>query len=106
SLDGQLVVLHPADHVEIQVRLDLSERNRGLGCKCGRTNEAELFARPESNQDISPPRVLHQLLADGKDGGDSRRVVVGTGMDLAHLRAARQRVAFVSTAQVVVVRAE
>ena len=106
GLDGQLVVLHAADHVEVQIGGDLIDRHRRLGGKRRRAEQPELFARPEVEQHVAPARLFGQRLADRQHRRRSRRVVVGAGVDPARLFLARERAAAVAVAEMIVVRPE
>ena len=57
GLHGQLVVLHPADHVEVEVRGDLIERHRRRVHVRRRPDQSDLFARPELEQHVPAPRA-------------------------------------------------
>src|SRR5262245_20695498 len=54
AFSGQAIVLHPANHVEVDVRSELRNRNRRLGDVGARPDEPDLFARPESKHDVAP----------------------------------------------------
>ena len=68
-LDGELVVLHAPDHVEVQVRRELIERHRGL------FTYAVDPSRPSSSPDQNSSSTLRlrgarrEHLADGEHGG-------------------------------------
>ena len=106
-LHGQLVVLHPADHVEVQI--GARSASSGTGGVVGervRPDQPELLARPEADEDVALARLLRQRRRDGENGGRSRRVVVRAEMNLAGVVLAGQRVARFAVAEVIVVRAD
>ena len=59
-LNGELVVHHAADHVEIEICGELAGGHRRLVDEGVRTNEANLLGRPQRHDHVAPARLLRQ----------------------------------------------
>ena len=105
GLDGELVVLHAADHVEVQVRREILQRHWRVVHVRGRSQQSQFLARPELEQQMPRPRLVRQQLADGQHRSASRGVVVGAEVHLTEIRLFRERIPVSAPAQVIVVRA-
>ena len=89
-LHRQLVVLHPADHVEVQVRGDLIERH---GRRCRERARADQARAPRPTRSRAArcggAAASRALAPIAEHRGRARRVVVGAVMHLARRRPCR-----------------
>ncbi len=81
GLHDQLVVLHAADHVEVQIRGELIDRHRRHRDECRGADQADLLGGPQRDQHVAAARLFRERLGDREDRGRARRVVVGAEVD-------------------------
>ncbi len=106
GLEVELVVLHAADHVEVEVGLDVGERDRRLRRERGGAEQAELLARPEVEDQVPAALFLRERVGDAQHGRRARGVVVGAAMHASGFLLRRERQAVGAGPEMVVVRAE
>ena len=87
SADEQAIVIEAADHIHVDHRHRVPQRDRWMICEVRRPQQAQLFACERNKQNGTLPLALIACSQPGnfEDAGGSGRVVVGSVMDLSDL---------------------
>ncbi len=107
GLYRELVVVHPSDHVEVEIGRELIHRNGWCIHERRRADEPNLLRGPQRHDQMATTNGLFaQGGRDGEHRRTARRVVVRAQMRLAGVLLAGERVAVASESEVIVVCAD